>query len=128
MITAAQRVQNRAARWVTCSNIRTKVSKLLKDTGWLSIAELATYHTLLNLWKILRMHKPDTMHTRFALTEEMLVSTNTPRLDFTLGGFRWRSTKIWNTLPAEIRCTNKLPIFKKTVKSWIKSRRQEEPD
>ena len=71
LITAAQRVQNRAARWVTSSTRRTKVSKLLKDTGWLSIAELATYHTLLQLWKILKIGKPVTMHTKFTLSDDL---------------------------------------------------------
>ena len=128
LITAAQRVQNRAARWVTSSSKRTKVSKLLKDTGWLSISELAIYHTLLQLWKILRLGKPDAMYTEFTLTVDLLVNTTVPRLQFTMDGFRWRSTTTWNTLPKEIRCINKLPVFKKAVKSWIKSRRQEEPD
>ena len=38
-ITAAQRTQNKIARWVTSRNKRTRISTLLETCGWLSIQE-----------------------------------------------------------------------------------------
>ena len=128
LMKAAQRLQNKAARWVTCSSRRTRTRKLLKDTGWLSILEMTKYHTLVQLWKIIRLQKPLIMTELFTTTNEDLITTTIPRLQFTKQGFRWRSADTWNLLPGEIRSIQNLPKFKRQVKNWIKSLRNPEPD
>ena len=128
LIKAAQRLQNKAARWVTSSPRRTSTRKLLKDTDWLSIQEMTKYHTLVQLWKIVRLQKPQTMTELFTMNNEDLITTTIPRLQFTMQGFRWRSVDTWNLLPAEVRITQSLPKFKRQVKKWMKSLRNPEPD
>ena len=127
-IGAAQRLQNKMARWVTDARAKTRISTLLEDTGWLSIRELTVYHSLLQCWKILRLQKPENMVEHLTLDENNFITTPEPRIQFTLAGFRWRVTRDWNSLPADIRTQRSLPIFKKAVKSWITLKRQQEPD
>ena len=101
-ITSAQRLQNKIGRWVYGLNKRTKTITILETCSWLSIQEQTSYHSLIQLWKLLRMNKPSNMATKFTLEADNTVSTTAPRLLFTTNGFRWRTTTTWNQLPADI--------------------------
>ena len=125
--TQAQRTMNQAARWVCNSNRRTRVSKLLLDCNWMSVNDLTTYHSLIQLWKIVRLNRPENFEN-FAIDNSDKIQITEPRLQFTLEGFRWRTSADWNELPTDVRKTMSLPVFKRKVKQWIKLRRTEEPD
>ena len=122
-ITSAQRLQNKIGRWVTGANRKTKTISILENCGWLSIKELTSYHSLIQLWKLLRIHKPSNMANKFSLDEDNIVSTTAPRLLFTTNGFRWRTTTTWNQLPEDLRTTLSLPVFKRRIKTWITGQR-----
>ena len=100
----------------------------MDELGWLTIREMANYHSVVQLWKLVRMKKPTIISEKFTINENEKVSTSYPRLQFTELGYRWRATQQWNILPMEIRCNMSLPSFKRQVKSWIKSQRNQEPD
>ena len=55
---SAQVVQNMAARWILGADRKTKVTELLQAIKWLSIHQLTLYHSLLSLWKIVRLREP----------------------------------------------------------------------
>ena len=123
----AQRLQNRIARWITGSR-RTKISSLLKKLDWLSISELTTTHSLTQLWKVIHMGRPEMISERITLNDDFTILIREPKLQFTQAGFLWRTTKVWNTLPHEIRTLKNLPNFKKKIKKWVKELRNTEPD
>ena len=128
LLTAAQRTQNKIARWVTGGNKRTRVRKLLTECGWLSIREQIDYHTTTQLWKVFNFGKPETISQKIHLDDENTASTSTPRLQFTSSGFRWRATKVWNDLPTDLRHSPSLPGFKKKLRLWIVQQRNWDPD
>ena len=43
-----------------------------------------------------------------------------PELDIAQESFRWRSADFFNSLPAHIRDSSTLEMFKKNAKDWIK--------
>ena len=127
LMTAAQRTMNCIARWVTGGSKKTKIRKLLVECGWLSIIELSTYHTVVQLWKILTYRKPENMSQKIQLDENLDASTTTPRLQFTKDGYRWRSIENWNSIPRDIRSIKSLPRFKRKLRHWIISERNWDP-
>ena len=127
-LTAAQRLQSRIARWITGHSKRTRIRKLLEDCDWLSIREMEKYHSMIQVWKLVRLGKPENMVDKMILTDESLIRTTIPRLLFTKSGFRWRAADCWNMMPMELRTNQSLPSFKKSVNKWIKQRRRPEPD
>ena len=127
-LTSAQRLQNKIARWVTGQSKKTKIVKLLEECGWLSIREMARYHTVVQLWKIVRLNRPLILTEKFNLTDDNRILTTIPRLQFTYEGFRWRASDQWNQLPDDLRGIKSLPAFKRRVKVWIKTQRHTEPD
>ena len=119
-LTVAQRLQNRVARWVNSSSSKTRISTLLTECGWLSIREMIQYHSLIQLWKIVRMHKPEHFED-YEIDDQDIISTTPPRLQFTREGFRWRTISDWNKLTPELRELKSLPVFKKKVKKDLDS-------
>ena len=89
---------------------------------------MVKYHSIIQLWKIIRMKKPECMTSKFKIEDDDLLSTNSPRLQFTSNGFRWRTTKDWNNLPKDIREIKSLAILKRRPKSWIIELRSAEPE
>ena len=115
LISKAQVVQNKIARWVTSSNRRTKITTLLQTCGWMSISELGRYHSSIQLWKTIQLNKPEFMSELIQLTELDTVQTNPPRLQFTTNGYRWRATEQWNKLPLQIQRDQKSSSPEKTI-------------
>ena len=58
IIRAAQVIQNRAARIVTKLSWFTPQRILLQQTNWLSIRQLISYHTLIQVWRTRINQKP----------------------------------------------------------------------
>ena len=124
----AQRLQNKVAHWITGSGRRVRISTLMEQVGWFSIQELVKIHSLIQIWKVINISRPEFFNERIELTEDNLISTNRPRLQFTKLGFLWRTSKYWNNLPLDLRMTKTLPVFKRKLKNWTKERREIEPD
>ena len=54
----ANPAQNKAARTVTRLGFYTSADTLLKQCGWLSVSQLAFYHTVVLLFKVRKNHQP----------------------------------------------------------------------
>ena len=131
LLSALQVLQNRAARVVTKLDWYTPTEKLLLQCGWLSIRQMIQYHSILLLFKTKMSRKPVYMYSQISHTFQ-----KDTRLS-TMGGIkdmrRFKSTranqsflprtiKYWNeNLPSEIRRETKIDIFKKKLRSWIKT-------
>ena len=130
LIRMLQIVQNKAARYITKKCPETSCLKLLTECGWLSVAQLATYHSLLVLHKTLVFKEPaylDRMfdtefprNTRQASSGCIRISSSKKaNLSLTLSSFKWRTYELYNKLPAELRKETSLKKFKRDLKEWV---------
>ena len=95
----------------------------MRKCNWFTIKELVTFHSLLALWKVLKLDKPEQLHEKFTIHEDFLISTSPARLMTTATGWRWRTVPEWNSLSQELRNCNKLNIFKNGLKKHLLSLR-----
>ena len=127
-IKTVQRFQNKVARWVTGCGKRTRITSLLRETGWLSITDHIKIQSLVQLWKVLHLRKPETISEELTLNEDNVIEIRKPRLQFTEYAFKWRTTNDWNELPNEIRELKTLLTFKRRLKKWMREQQDQEPD
>ena len=66
LIEALQKAQNRAARTVTKLDWNTPASVLLKQCGWLSVHQLAEYHSVVLVYKVIQRKSPMYLHNMFS--------------------------------------------------------------
>ena len=95
----------------------------------MSVHQTIAYHTLLNVYKILKNNKPTYLFERL---DKGNVNTrqnrNGPKLTIdgdltvTRGGFMYRGSKLYNMLPEETKLAPTYKAFKVKVKTWIKNR------
>ena len=130
LLQVLQKIQNRAARVLTRLSWDTPIRKLLQQCGWLSIAQLSAYHSLVQMFKILREKSPRYLYQKISSEFPYPTSSANANLirmgpefktDKTLvmNSFRWRATRLWNQLPIQTRQIPKLSNFKQKTKSWV---------
>ena len=135
IIRAAQVIQNRAARIVTKMGWFTPQRILLKQSNWLSIRQLITYHTLIQVWRTRKNKKPQYMFENFnrkfnyrtrGVTgglHEAEGLLQIPESDKAIAkkGIMVRGPTMWNQLPRELRIfRGSLHNFKKELRNWVK--------
>ena len=124
-----QVLQNRAARFVTRLDIYTSQRVLLLQCGWMSVKQLAAYHSLVLVYKTKTeqkpvflaesLSKPFQIRTRAASTGALVDNLKTTS-EISKLSFISISTKLWNTLPPQIRQAGNLQKFKFQLKVWVK--------
>ena len=124
-----QVLQNKAARFVTKCDIFTSQKKLLLQCGWLSVKQLVEYHSLVLVFKTKVEQKPVFLHqtlsrsfnyrTRAASTGSIVLNKPTSG-EISRDAFITKSTRMWNSLPPQIKQAESLQKFKWKLKSWIK--------
>ena len=128
IIAALQKAQNRAARVVTKLDWATHTAELLKQCGWMSIHQLAYYHSVVLVYKIIRNESPRFLFSMFSAKysyetkqskKGIIKHTRDLDLAITEDSFRWRASKDYNELPIEIRTLDEIESFKKACKIWI---------
>jgi hypothetical protein len=126
-----QVVQYKAARIVTRGGRRTPIKSLLKQCGWLSVAQLGVYHSLVLLFKVLQSGCPKYLYAKLSNEEELPNLRSTANLRIRLGqdsqagagmaktSFKYRVTQQWNVLPLEIRQAVNVKTFRWKLKKWV---------
>ena len=99
---------------------------LMKECGWLSVARLTKYHSLIYMWKIIKLNKPEQMRHKLTINEDLTIATTPATLLTVSAGFRWRTTTEWNNLSTELRNCNKIQTFKRKLKTHILELREPE--
>ena len=104
----------------------TPTKVLFERTKDMSVHQTISYHTLLNVFKILRNKKPTYLSERLDQSNNRQSRnaqniTTKGDLTVTRGGFMYRGSKIFNMLPEEIKLAATYGAFKSKVKKWIKS-------
>ena len=126
-----QTAQNKAARYMLKCSWDTPTRELLSKCNWLSINQLAAFHSIVTIHKILHCKEPKYLSDKFQGTfprNTRLASSGAIRIDcrfkaslsLTESSFRWKAAKLYNRLPEDIRTEKRLPSFKANLKTWIK--------
>ena len=127
LIKALQVMQNMAALCVTRLGYFTSTSVLLKQCNWLSISQLVTYHTALQVYRVRSNKHPVYMHEKYSRSfpyKTRVAAQQQIRLGaqgMASRSFICRSVKTWNSIPQEIRAIEKFSKFKKELKTWIQA-------
>ena len=132
LLNALQIIQNRAARVVTGQGMFTPVGKLLLDCNWLSVRQLVFFQTVVLVHKSIGSGSPvylnrrlSTFHpypTRQSFNGSIRFSESFPsHKQLSHDSFFYRGTKEYNQIPASIRSSKSLNIFKSKLKIWIKN-------
>ena len=128
LLNMLQVLQNRAARFVTKKDIFTSQKQLLLECGWMSVRQLAAFHSLVKVYKTLCSKKPVTLHNTLsksfsyrtrAATTGALVDNNKSMSEISKQSYLVCSTKLWNDLPPAIRQAKNIRQFKLQLKNWI---------
>ena len=137
LMNSLQTIQNKAARIVTKCGKRTPIKSLLSQCGWLSVAQLGVFHSLVLVYKILKTRSPRYLYsklsgvqgsthynTRFIqnLNENqniVLGPDSQAESDLARRSFKYRASKQWNMLPITLRQAETVKDFKSQLKTWI---------
>ena len=124
-----QVIQNKVARVVSKKPWLTPVKLLLSQCGWLSVRQLAMYHTVVLVFKVLRTGTPSYIRsmfsteyrrmTRQALQGMIKPSRGVAKQELVSKSFRFRAVHDYNILPVIIKEANNQLTFKKLAKAWI---------
>ena len=117
-----QILQNRVTQIVCRAPPRTNRVFLLDKLGWMSVAQLIAYHTLLAIFKMKQTNEPEYL-AEFLNTESRNGRIFLPnfQLQISQKSFLYRGSCLWNSLPFEIRRKRSMEPFKTSLKTWVKS-------
>ena len=92
LLRALQTIQNKAARVVTNQGIFTSTKVLLRECGWLSVAQLVFFHSVVLLFKTRLTKKPRYLFEMAEIQENTRYGTRTSHERKTI--FSWTSATI----------------------------------
>ena len=117
-------------RLITGMEKATPTTTLLKLTKSLSVQQMIVFQTLTMVHKVIHTAKPAYLANRmkFRTDEDNrkvpprsqgMISIVTKKLSTSRGGFVYRGSKLFNSLPNHLRTECNLKQFKKGVKEWV---------
>ena len=130
LLKGLQVLQNRAARCVTKQSWFTPTRQLLKQCGWMSVQQLAQYHSILQVHKVIKAGKP------LYLSSKLVTDHPYPTRQASSGGIRHtadntglsslaqknvfgRAPKSYNSISTEIKTAVSIAVFKRKLRVWI---------
>jgi hypothetical protein len=128
LVRSLQIIQNKVARVVTRLDWSTPARDMHHQCGWLSVHQLAYYHSVMIIYKVKVNHSPRYLDNMFSWSYEANTRQATsgqirqlgrPRLELTRDSFRWRAADQFNNLPTDVRNSENIRIFKLKAKAWI---------
>ena len=122
-----QILQNKVMRIETGLDHQTSSQVLLNQCQYLSVHQLVAFHSGCQAFKIIQSKLPVYHTNRLVELEENLRTRNSgvKRIDFDLSlarsSFFYQSSKLWSTIPSEIRNLKTITNFKKHFKNWVRN-------
>ena len=110
-----QSVQYNTLKWVT-GRYCDRVKVLLNITGWMSVYQLAIYHSLVLYWKVITNRKPDRLTRRIAKSSDSMA-----RLLLTERTWSRTSDRFFRHIEGELSEATKISETKGILRRWIKS-------
>lgn len=128
-VTMLQKLQNRAMRIILGVNRYTEISKMLDTLGYMSINQRLVYNCCILIHKMRSNLTPTYLSDRIqnnskehgyntrnkTLIKIRHTNTHTGERSITYRGYTW-----YNDLPNDIREEDRMPIFKRRLKEYIK--------
>ena len=120
-----QSLQNSVLRLLLGVKFGLSTSELLDRTQSFSVHQMIAYHTLISVKKTLISNQPiylaEKMHVlrherELRNTGGSFVNVPKYKLDVSRAGFVYRGSRLFNSLPKELRDENNMKKFKKTCK------------
>ena len=114
-----QVLKNTAARHVLNLPPWTNRSQMFEQLGWLTVAQLAVYHTLVTVFKIRRNKEPEYLHAKLSqdnVRGHIIIPVTS--LSLAKNSFCYRGGEPWNQLPQQLRSAENIGKFKKGLKEW----------
>ena len=112
--------QNKILRLISGKDFDTPTADLLAHCNELSVHQLVAYHSACQVYKISKTQLP-TYHYKRLFNEDETDKTVDFNLAIGKSNFFYQSSKIWTSLPIEIKQSINIDIFKKKCKEWTKS-------
>ena len=116
-----RKVQNFAARIITCTRKYEHITPMIRQLGWFPVADMLKYYLGILTVKCLNELAPDylstifkdrsSVHDKNTRNNEKL---NIPAFSSADGqrSFEYRAVSLWNSLPADITACDNLNVFK----------------
>ena len=120
-----QTLLNKCARQITNLPRKTRTRTLMVQCRWLYFTELVCFHSLLAMWKIIKLGIPYYLKKHINLNHDNTVTTSTPQIQTTRKLFRFRTVDDWNILPPILRNLNSYTKFKVQLRRHIIESRPE---
>jgi hypothetical protein len=123
-----QRVQNTAARIVTCTPRSEHITPVLKRLHWLPVEKRIQFKTLMHVFKCLHGQAPGYLSDMINVYQPQrhlgsagTLSLVVPRARTRYGERRFNvsAATVWNKLPDSIQTAPSLNIFKKLLKTHL---------
>ena len=111
MMKALQISQNKVARLVAWVDWDTPVREIFNQIGWLSVQQLAFYHSVLLVYNVKATKQPRYLSHMFNWSYKyntrqadrgQIRSEGRPMLELTSSSFKWRAARQFNQLPMNI--------------------------
>ena len=115
-----QVMQNKAARLVTHSGLRTSRQDIYRQVGWMTVNQLVYYHSALSTYRIRQSHEPEYLATIMNENNRAnrIIIPNS-KLTLAKNSYCFRGSTQWNKLPESVRNIPKISQFKSKLKKWI---------
>ena len=124
-----QVIQNQALRLQTGLGWEASTCQLVSEGRAMSVQQLTGYHTLMTVFKAVRLKKPSYLAEKFKLRQpnenEIFPHRQTncinvkANLTISRGGIVYRGAKLWNMMDPDLKNEQNLKKFKPKVKKWI---------
>ena len=118
-----EKLQHRAGKIVTQSNH----VNLVEDLGWTSLLNRRKYHLCVSIFKYLHGFEPQILCDNVVLlhhnynTQRNRIDINLPKMRTEIGKktFNYSASKLFNTLPAEIKTLETISKFKSQLRIFF---------
>ena len=115
LLKKVQSVQYNTLKWVN-GRYNDSLMELLTATGWLSVYQLAVYHSLVLYWKVTLHGKPDRLIRRIDKSRETLA-----RLQLTERTWSRTLERFFRCIENNLCGVTKISTAKNILRKWIKT-------
>ena len=128
-----QKLQNRAARVITCSSYDISSSSLLEELNWESLSTKRLKQKAILMFNTINKHTPFYLQEMFSPSESVynLRDSNgklyvpKPRRDYLKRSFSYSGASLWNGLPESLRSVTSLAVFKAGLEAFLINNRSD---
>ena len=117
-----QKVQNAAARLVSKKRKQDSARALLNDLHWLNIRCRIAYKILLIVFKAIRDECPVNIKYKTHVCrphEQLMLEQSFAQTKYGRRLFSFVAPRLWNALPVNIRLSENIEQFKKSIKTFL---------